>query len=250
MRYRAGLDVSQEDPSICILDERRRVVKEGKVDSEPETIAARLEVTGSCFERIGLAAVSLSPALQDGLGTAGFAVVRLDAGHLKAAASALPVRTARIDARDVAWALQAQSPTAGAAGSTGRGRESPATARRDRRRRPPVGRHAARGGRPVPPDAPPMVVETVLAVATGRCPILVGRDGGGPPPQPAGGGARPWSGPDARRDRRHGPPPGRRGRPRGPAYPFLRPPARLRAASAGSGPRWARGGRPASSAPR
>jgi len=40
MKYYAGLDVSLKETSICIVDERRRIVKEGKVGSEPETIAA------------------------------------------------------------------------------------------------------------------------------------------------------------------------------------------------------------------
>ena len=40
MMYYARLDVSLKETSISVVDERRKVLQEGKVSTEPEPIAA------------------------------------------------------------------------------------------------------------------------------------------------------------------------------------------------------------------
>lgn len=39
MQFFVGIDVSLESSSICVIDERGVVIKEGKAASEPEAIA-------------------------------------------------------------------------------------------------------------------------------------------------------------------------------------------------------------------
>ena len=46
MKYFAGLDVSLEETSICIVDETGRIVKELRAASEPDALVAALRDTG------------------------------------------------------------------------------------------------------------------------------------------------------------------------------------------------------------
>ncbi|ESZ02021.1 hypothetical protein X736_31985 [Mesorhizobium sp. L2C089B000] len=60
MKYFAGLDVSLEETSICIVDETGRIVKEARALSDPQALCDALKGTGLQLERIGLEACSLS----------------------------------------------------------------------------------------------------------------------------------------------------------------------------------------------
>src|ERR1700758_769911 len=60
MNYYAGIDVSLEASCICVVDANGKVVREGKVSSEPAAMIAWLSEVGVTFTRIGLEAGPLS----------------------------------------------------------------------------------------------------------------------------------------------------------------------------------------------
>jgi len=66
MEHFAGLDVSVNETSVCIVDETGRIVREAKVASEPEALLQVLKSGGYRFKRIGLEAGPLSQWLYSG----------------------------------------------------------------------------------------------------------------------------------------------------------------------------------------
>ena len=97
MKQYVGLDVSQDQTSICVVDESGRVLWQGKCASTPEAIAATLGSRAPQAERIGLESGPLSIWLCHGLIALGLPVVCLDARHAKAA---LKLQLNKSDAND------------------------------------------------------------------------------------------------------------------------------------------------------
>ena len=106
MEQYAGIDVSLESSSVCVMDAAGRVVREGKVASEPEALIAWLRRSGVDFARIGLEAGPLSQWLHAHLREAGFAVELLETRHVRAAFRTLPVKTDRKDAAGIAQLMR------------------------------------------------------------------------------------------------------------------------------------------------
>jgi transposase len=106
MDYYAGIDVSLELSSICVVEATGQIVREAKVASEPEALVAFLTSLGLPLTRIGLEAGPLSQWLYAGLAKVGHAVVLLETRHVKAALSAMIVKTDRRDARGIAQLLR------------------------------------------------------------------------------------------------------------------------------------------------
>jgi transposase len=99
MEHYAGIDVSLEQSSVCVVDGTGRIVREAKVASEPEALIRFLGQLGLVVTRIGLEAGPLSQWLHAGLTQAGLEVVLLETRQVKAALSAMVVKTDRRDGR-------------------------------------------------------------------------------------------------------------------------------------------------------
>jgi transposase len=106
MEHYAGIDVSLERSSVCVVDATGKIVREAKVASEPEALVAFFRRLGVPLTRVGLGAGPLSQWLHAGLTGAGFEAVLLETRHVKAALSAMIVKTDRKDARGIAQLLR------------------------------------------------------------------------------------------------------------------------------------------------
>ena len=106
MDHYAGIDVSLECSSVCVVDASGRIVREGKVASEPEALLAWLGSSGLQLARVGLEAGPTSQWLYAGLKQAGLAVELLETRHVRDAFSAMPVKSDRNDARNIAQLMR------------------------------------------------------------------------------------------------------------------------------------------------
>jgi transposase len=101
MDHFAGLDVSVNETSICIVDDTGRIIREAKVASEPEALLQVLNNGGYRFKRIGLEAGPLSQWLFSALAEAGLPAICVETRHMRAVLKAQINKTDRNDAR--AW---------------------------------------------------------------------------------------------------------------------------------------------------
>ena len=106
MEHYAGIDVSLELASVCVVDAQGKIVKEVKIASEPEALVDFFGSLDFAVKRIGLEAGPLSQWLHAGLTRAGFETVLLETRHVKAALSAMTVKTDRKDARGLAQLIR------------------------------------------------------------------------------------------------------------------------------------------------
>jgi len=102
MKHYAGIDVSLESASLCVVDLQGRIVREGKVASEPAALIGWFSSLGLEVERIGLEAGPLSQWLFAAMREAGLAVELLETRHVRNAFRTMPVKTDRKDARGIA----------------------------------------------------------------------------------------------------------------------------------------------------
>jgi len=106
MNYYVGIDVSLEASSLCVVDANGKIVREGKVASEPDALIAWLKELKLELTRIGLEAGPLSQWLFAAMRQAGFAVELLETRHVCAALKTMPVKSDRNDARGIAQLMR------------------------------------------------------------------------------------------------------------------------------------------------
>jgi transposase len=106
MEQYAGIDVSLESASVCVVDASGRIMREAKVVSEPEALISWFGKLGVEMSRIGLEAGPLSQWLYAGMREAGLAVELLETRHVRDAFQAMPVKTDRNDARCIAQLMR------------------------------------------------------------------------------------------------------------------------------------------------
>jgi transposase len=106
MDHYAGIDVSLECSSVCVVDATGKIIRETKVASEPEALIAWFASLGFGLERVGLEAGPLSQWLFAGMREAELAVELLETRHVRKAFEAMPVKSDRNDARGIAQLMR------------------------------------------------------------------------------------------------------------------------------------------------
>ena len=106
MEHYAGIDVSLESASLCIVDATGRIIREAKVASEPGVLIDWFRGLGLAVTRIGLEAGPLSQWLYAGMREAGLPVELLETRHVRDAFKAMPVKTDCKDARGIAQLMR------------------------------------------------------------------------------------------------------------------------------------------------
>ena len=106
MNQYAGIDVSLECSSVCVVDANGKILREARVASEPAALIAWFRSCGFELERIGLEAGPLSQWLFAAMREAGLAVELLETRHVRKAFEAMPVKSDRNDARGIAQLIR------------------------------------------------------------------------------------------------------------------------------------------------
>jgi len=106
MDHYAGIDVSLECSSVCVVDANGKIARETKVPSEPAALIGWFHSLGFDLIRIGLEAGPLSQWLYAAMKQAGLAVELLETRHVSDAFKAMPVKSDRNDARNIAQLMR------------------------------------------------------------------------------------------------------------------------------------------------
>ncbi|WP_407062383.1 IS110 family transposase [Bradyrhizobium sp.] len=106
MDYYAGIDVSLECSSVCVVDTTGKIIREAKVASEPQALIDWFHALGFELARIGLEAGPLSQWLYAAMMQEGLAIELLETRHVRDAFKAMTVKSDRNDARNIAQLMR------------------------------------------------------------------------------------------------------------------------------------------------
>lgn len=106
MSYYAGIDVSLEYSSICVVDGDGTIVREARALSEPGALIGWFAGSGLTLARIGLEAGPLSQWLHAAMVRAGLAPELIETRHVRQAFKTMPVKTDKKDARGIAQLMR------------------------------------------------------------------------------------------------------------------------------------------------
>ena len=102
MTQYVGLDVSQQETSVCVVDQAGRTVYEGQVKSDPGALTELLRKRAPHAERIGFETGAMASWLWHELRRVDLPVVCIDARHAHAALSVRMNKSDQNDARGLA----------------------------------------------------------------------------------------------------------------------------------------------------
>lgn len=106
MEHYAGIDISLEYSSVCVVDASGKIVHEAKVESEPGALIGWFASLGLELARIGMEAGPLSQWLYAVMRQEGLSVELLETRPVRDAFKAMPVKSDRNDARGIAQLMR------------------------------------------------------------------------------------------------------------------------------------------------
>jgi transposase len=104
--YFAGLDISLEETSLCIVTGDGKTVKEAKVETDPDALAKALGAANVTLKRVGIEASSLGGWIHAELTDRGFSCIVVEARHMRSALNAQRNKTDRNDAMGIAQMMR------------------------------------------------------------------------------------------------------------------------------------------------
>jgi transposase len=106
IKHYIGLDVSMKETSICIVNEKGKVVYEGKDKSDPACLTQHIQKKGLMIEKVAMESGSLSHWLVAEIRKLDIPIICVDARQMSRVLSVNVNKTDRNDARGIANALR------------------------------------------------------------------------------------------------------------------------------------------------